>query len=65
LPVAHKRAGRIAKFIKPLRVEPGSKANLIEDFDPRHKAAGGKDGTIRQAPKGAPADPYAAEQERK
>ena len=36
--MAHKRARRIAKFIKPLRVEPGSKVDLIEDFDPRYKA---------------------------
>ncbi|MFJ9442347.1 polyphosphate kinase 2 family protein [Kitasatospora sp. NPDC101235] len=31
-------ARRIAKFIKPLRVKPGSRVNLAEDFDPRYKA---------------------------
>jgi PPK2 family polyphosphate:nucleotide phosphotransferase len=36
--VAHKRARRIAKFIKPLRVRPGSEVDLAEDFDPRYKA---------------------------
>ncbi|MGW4897201.1 polyphosphate kinase 2 family protein [Kitasatospora sp. NPDC004240] len=32
------RAKRIAKFIKPLRVKPGSKVDLAEDFDPRFRA---------------------------
>jgi PPK2 family polyphosphate:nucleotide phosphotransferase len=36
--VAHKRARRIAKFIEPLRVEPGSEVDLAEGFDPRYKA---------------------------
>jgi PPK2 family polyphosphate:nucleotide phosphotransferase len=36
--MAHQRARRIAKFIKPLRVKPGSEVNLAEDFDPRYKA---------------------------
>ncbi|MEU1284215.1 polyphosphate kinase 2 family protein [Kitasatospora sp. NPDC005856] len=31
-------ARRIAKFIKPLRVKPGTRVNLAEDFDPRYKA---------------------------
>ncbi|MFJ6773484.1 polyphosphate kinase 2 family protein [Kitasatospora sp. NPDC091257] len=31
-------AKRIAKFIKPLRVKPGSRVDLAEDFDPRYKA---------------------------
>ncbi|MEU8517860.1 polyphosphate kinase 2 family protein [Kitasatospora sp. NPDC048722] len=29
---------RIAKFIKPLRVKPGSRVDLAEDFDPRYRA---------------------------
>ncbi|MCQ4206031.1 polyphosphate kinase 2 family protein [Streptomyces longispororuber] len=33
-----RRAERIAEFIAPLRVEPGSKVNLARDFDPAHKA---------------------------
>jgi PPK2 family polyphosphate:nucleotide phosphotransferase len=36
--VAHERTGRIAKFIKPLRVKPYTRVNLAEDFDPRYKA---------------------------
>jgi len=32
------RAKRIAEFIKPLRVKPGSKVNLAKDFDPAYKA---------------------------
>ncbi|MFJ4849819.1 MULTISPECIES: polyphosphate kinase 2 family protein [unclassified Streptomyces] len=32
------RARRIAEFIEPLRVAPGSKVDLAEDFDPRYKA---------------------------
>ncbi|GAA3375615.1 polyphosphate kinase 2 family protein [Streptomyces sannanensis] len=35
--MADKRAERIAKFIKPLRVKPGSRVDLAKDFDPRHK----------------------------
>ena len=31
------RARRIAHFIQPLRVKPGSKVTLGEDFDPRYK----------------------------
>ncbi|MFH8384140.1 polyphosphate kinase 2 family protein [Kitasatospora sp. NPDC018058] len=31
-------AKRIAKFIKPLRVKPGSRVDLAADFDPRYKA---------------------------
>lgn len=31
-------AGRIAQFIAPLRVEPGSEVDLGKDFDPGHKA---------------------------
>jgi hypothetical protein len=31
------RTKRIAKAIKPLRVEPGSKVNLSRDFDPHEK----------------------------
>src|SRR5215467_15484930 len=29
---------RMAKLIKPLRVKPGSKVTLEEDFDPKYKA---------------------------
>ncbi|MFG3054678.1 polyphosphate kinase 2 family protein [Kitasatospora sp. NPDC048239] len=36
--MADKQARRIAKFIEPLRVEPGSRVDLAEDFDPRYKA---------------------------
>ncbi|MCF3119106.1 polyphosphate kinase 2 family protein [Streptomyces arenae] len=32
------RTERIARFIAPLRVEPGAKVNLAQDFDPAHKA---------------------------
>ncbi|WP_320776829.1 polyphosphate kinase 2 family protein [Streptomyces sp. CRN 30] len=32
------RAKRIAEFIAPLRVAPGSKVRLAEDFDPGHRA---------------------------
>jgi polyphosphate kinase 2 (PPK2 family) len=32
------RARRIARFIKPLRVKPGSRVDLGRDFDPRYKA---------------------------
>ncbi|MET9881696.1 polyphosphate kinase 2 family protein [Streptomyces sp. NPDC006430] len=32
------RAERIADFIRPLRVKPGSKVRLDRDFDPRYKA---------------------------
>ncbi|MGB8946091.1 MAG: polyphosphate kinase 2 family protein [Streptomyces sp.] len=32
------RAERIAEFVAPLRVEPGSKVNLSKDFDPARKA---------------------------
>ncbi|MET9617345.1 polyphosphate kinase 2 family protein [Kitasatospora indigofera] len=35
--MAGKQARRIAKFIEPLRVEPGSRVDL-GDFDPRYKA---------------------------
>ena len=33
-----KRAKRIADFIEPLRVKPGSKITLAKDFDPSYKA---------------------------
>src|SRR5262245_19094289 len=36
--MADRRAKRIAEFIKPLRVTPGSKVKLSRDFDPRYKA---------------------------
>ncbi|MFC9324933.1 polyphosphate kinase 2 family protein [Kitasatospora sp. NPDC057015] len=36
--MADKQARRIARFIEPLRVEPGSRVDLAEDFDPRYKA---------------------------
>ena len=36
--MADKRAERVAAFIKPLRVKPGSKVNLGKDFDPGYKA---------------------------
>ncbi|MFD5428117.1 polyphosphate kinase 2 family protein [Streptomyces sp. NPDC127084] len=32
----------IAEFIRPLRVEPGSRVDLAKDFDPRYKAHLGK-----------------------
>ncbi|MFJ8160261.1 polyphosphate kinase 2 family protein [Streptomyces sp. NPDC096136] len=31
------RAERIAEFVEPLRVEPGSRVDLERDFDPRYK----------------------------
>ena len=34
------RAARIAELIKPLRVKPGSRVNLPEDFDPAYKLDG-------------------------
>lgn len=37
--MSDERAERIAEFIAPLRVKPGSKARLDRDFDPRYKAA--------------------------
>ena len=36
--MADERARRIAKFIEPLRVVPGTKVDLAEDFDPARKA---------------------------
>ncbi|MFD5796249.1 polyphosphate kinase 2 family protein [Streptomyces diastatochromogenes] len=36
--MADDTAERIAKFIRPLRVEPGAKVRLVEDFDPGYKA---------------------------
>jgi PPK2 family polyphosphate:nucleotide phosphotransferase len=36
--MADKRAERIARLIKPLRVKPGSTVNLSKDFDPAYKA---------------------------
>jgi hypothetical protein len=36
--MADKRAERIAELIKPLRVKPGSKVDLAQDFDPGYKA---------------------------
>ncbi|MFG2006257.1 polyphosphate kinase 2 family protein [Spirillospora sp. NPDC048911] len=36
--MADERAERIAAFIKPLRVAPGSKVDLLQDFDPGYKA---------------------------
>ncbi|MEU9130516.1 polyphosphate kinase 2 family protein [Kitasatospora sp. NPDC048540] len=36
--MSDKQARRIAKFIEPLRVEPGSVVDLARDFDPRYKA---------------------------
>jgi PPK2 family polyphosphate:nucleotide phosphotransferase len=36
--MAADQAQRIAEFIKPLRVEPGSNVKLARDFDPRYKA---------------------------
>lgn len=32
------RAGRIARFVKPLRVEPGARVDLAREFDRRYKA---------------------------
>ncbi len=36
--MADKRAKNIAELIKPLRVKPGSKVDLVKDFDPGYKA---------------------------
>ena len=36
--MADQRAARIAELIKPLRVKPGSKVDLPQDFDPGYKA---------------------------
>ncbi len=36
--MADERAKRIAEFIEPLRVAPGSKVTLAKDFDPAYKA---------------------------
>jgi PPK2 family polyphosphate:nucleotide phosphotransferase len=36
--MADRRAKRIAEFIEPMRVAPGSKVRLGRDFDPRYKA---------------------------
>ena len=36
--MADERTQRIAEFIKPLRVEPGSQVRLPESFDPAWKA---------------------------
>jgi PPK2 family polyphosphate:nucleotide phosphotransferase len=36
--MADRRARRIAGFIEPLRVPPGSKVRLAKDFDPSYKA---------------------------
>ncbi|MEU3305072.1 polyphosphate kinase 2 family protein [Streptomyces sp. NPDC006678] len=36
--MADVRAERIAELIEPLRVKPGSRVNLGQDFDPRYKA---------------------------
>ena len=37
--MADERAARIAEFTKPLRVKPGSKVNLVRDFDPGYKGS--------------------------
>jgi PPK2 family polyphosphate:nucleotide phosphotransferase len=36
--MAEQQAARIAELIKPLRVKPGSRVNLAQDFDPGYKA---------------------------
>ncbi|WP_320780483.1 polyphosphate kinase 2 family protein [Streptomyces sp. CRN 30] len=36
--MADERAGRVADFIRPLRVEPGAKVNLADDYDPGYLA---------------------------
>lgn len=36
--MADDRAGRVGRFIRPLRVEPGTKVDLAHDFDPGYKA---------------------------
>ena len=36
--MAHNAQRRIARFIEPFRVDPGSKVNLAKDFDPSFKA---------------------------
>ena len=38
MPDLETRKKRVAEFIKPFRVEPGSRVNLGKDFDPRFKA---------------------------
>ena len=37
--MADKRQKRVAEFIEPFRVKPGSKVILAKDFDPAYKAA--------------------------
>ncbi|TQJ86557.1 hypothetical protein [Streptomyces sp. SLBN-31] len=42
--MSDERAERIAEFIAPLRVKPGSEVDLSTDFDPGFKAGiGGKE----------------------
>ncbi|GLF93092.1 polyphosphate kinase 2 family protein [Streptomyces yaizuensis] len=41
--MADTRAARLAKFIEPLRVAPGSRVDLAKDFDPRYR-----DGLLRR-----------------
>src|SRR6201996_5042680 len=36
--MADKREKRVAEFIEPFRVAPGSRVNLAKDFDPAFKA---------------------------
>jgi PPK2 family polyphosphate:nucleotide phosphotransferase len=36
--MAEQQAARIAELIKPLRVKPGSRVNLAQDFDPGYQA---------------------------
>ncbi|UXY28805.1 polyphosphate kinase 2 family protein [Streptomyces sp. HUAS TT20] len=40
--MADERAERIADFIEPLRVPPGTEVHLAEDFDPGYKTAGAR-----------------------
>ncbi|MFF0449936.1 PPK2 family polyphosphate kinase [Streptomyces sp. NPDC004609] len=37
-PGTAERLARVAEFVAPLRVPPGSQVNLAEDYDPRYKA---------------------------
>jgi PPK2 family polyphosphate:nucleotide phosphotransferase len=46
--MADKRADRIARLIKPLRVKPGSKVDLARDFDPGYQAGYVKKKDARQ-----------------
>jgi len=50
--MADTRRRRVAEFIEPFRVMPGSKVKLGRDFDPAFNAV------AAQAPEGAARDPF-------